>query len=156
MSARESHYSEGHFFCNTFFRFVSSGSQLRNFTDRSRLQDLFQATQTTLTREDTRSHHSHEAHQLYVWIVANALERDSNSLENSSVHYYIKNRSPNVWRKHFVFIFHGPTISSAVKNSMDQRWKRVRVALASWAYPGRLIRSYKKLCEHAANVCKVF
>jgi hypothetical protein len=124
MSARDSHYSEGHFFCNTFFRFVSSESQLRNFTDRSRLQDLFQATQTTLTGEDTWSHHSLEAHELYVWSVANAIERESNSLENSSVQYDIKNRSPNVWRKCFVFIFHGPTISSAVKNTMDHQVKR--------------------------------
>jgi hypothetical protein len=132
MSARDSHYSEGHFFCNTFFRFVSSESQLRNFTDRSRLQDLFQATQTTLTGEDTWSRHSHEAHELYVWSVANAIERESNSLENSSVQYDIKNRSPNVWRKCFVFIFHGPTISSAVKNTMDHQVKGVRVALLSW------------------------
>ena len=95
-----------------------------------------------------------------VRIVANAIERDSNSLENSSAQCRLKYRSPNVWRKAFVLIFRGPTISSAGKNTMDQAVKRLRLyaemSLRVETFLERLIRSYKKLCERAANVCKMF
>ena len=49
----ESHYSYQDFFCNIFFRFVSTGNQLSNFPDRSLLQHTFSAAQTTRAREDT-------------------------------------------------------------------------------------------------------
>ena len=80
-SARESHYSERHFFCNTFFRFVSNRIQLQNIVDRSHIQDCFLQTQTSLEWEDTWSPRSHYAVTFCVWIVANAIDRDANSLE---------------------------------------------------------------------------
>src|SRR6185436_4291107 len=40
-SARESHYSERHYFCNIFFRFVSNEIQLQKIVDRSRFKITF-------------------------------------------------------------------------------------------------------------------
>ena len=47
-SARESHYSYRHFFCNIFFRFVSTESQLQKIVERSHIQRYFLVMQTSL------------------------------------------------------------------------------------------------------------
>ena len=82
-SARDSHYSERHYFCNIFFRFVSNEIQLQNIVYWSCFQDYFLQTQTSLEWEDRWSHASHSAIDLCVWNVANAIDRYTNSLEKS-------------------------------------------------------------------------
>ena len=152
MSARDSHYRHRHFFCNTFFRFVSTQNQLQFFADRTAHQCYFQVTQTSLEWEDTTSHHSVAANVLCVWIVASASERHAFFLENLNAITYSKNCSPNVWRNEFVFIFCGPTISWALTESMDQ----LRCVTDKRAMNEGLTRSSAKLFAHAAHVCKVF
>ena len=54
------------------------------------------------------------------FLCLNCRERDRQIREFVREIEWGKNRSPNVWRNTFVFLFHGPTISSAGEKHMDQ------------------------------------
>jgi hypothetical protein len=120
-SARESHYSDRHFFCNTFFGFVSGGINIEFFLRSIDLKSHFRECKQ-LKRERIHDRITHICAIDFVSLMSRTRRRDG---ENSSAirdcFRSSKKRSPSVWRKHFVSLFDGPTISRSIHQTENTR-----------------------------------
>jgi len=121
-SARESHYSERHYFCNIFFRFVSNEIQLQNFVVRRVLKITFYKRKRLLN-ERIRDHITRISRSICMSELSRM--RSSGIRIHSKIRVF-RNRSPNVWRTMFVLKFDGPTISRAHVKQLDHEWRLVR------------------------------
>jgi hypothetical protein len=109
-SARESHYSDRHFFCNIFFGFVSVQIKVEFFCVRSIYKPSFrECKQLKYDRIHDRITHIFKIG--FMSLLSQTRRRDcGKSLANSTCVRSPKKRSPSVSRKNFVFVLMVPQL----------------------------------------------
>jgi len=104
-SARDSHYSYGQLFCNTFFRRVSSEGQSCIFTARRRVV----RSSILLRKSCLRFRNVKTWLVQVVFLLWRSSDWACDFLRKCALEYRLKKRSPNVWRYYCVCAFSGPT-----------------------------------------------